>query len=331
MKVYTKTGDKGETSLVGGKRVKKYDLRVETYGTIDELNTHISLCAKYVTSEQNKQELNHIQKKLFDVGAELATEDIKKHEKVIRITAEETLMLEEKIDAYLKELPEVKQFILPGRSKPGAHLHVARTVARRAERLLVRLAQDVTIRNEIQKYVNRLSDFLYVIAREEDFRYDLEQLAQEAIKRYEKKTEQEVSYHKAFSLDFCVQLARAVEIAAKKEQVSITMSIVNKEGYQVFMHHMPKALLVSVDVARKKAYTVVAMQASTEELSLLTQPGAPLYQLETMTDGQIMTLGGGEPIINGNGEIIGALGISGATLEQDVAIAKQALAQVVIE
>lgn len=171
MAIYTKGGDKGSTSLYDGKRVKKYDLRVETYGTFDELNAHICLCEKYVTSEQNKAWLNKIQELMIRLSAELATEDKEKQKRLTLITEEDSSALERAIDHYLEEQPKITTLVMPGRSKGAAYLHVARTVARRGERLLVRLAQEVEIREELLIYVNRLSDFLYAMASEEDFRY----------------------------------------------------------------------------------------------------------------------------------------------------------------
>ena len=171
MAIYTKGGDKGNTSLYDGKRVKKYELRVETYGTFDELNAYICLCEKYVTSEQNKAWLNKIQELMIRLSAELATEDQEKQKRLALVTEKDSLALEKAIDHYLEELPKVTSLAMPGRSKGAAYLHVARTVARRGERLLVRLAEEIEVREELLIYTNRLSDFLYAMASEEDFRF----------------------------------------------------------------------------------------------------------------------------------------------------------------
>ena len=171
MTIYTKGGDKGNTSLYDGKRVKKCDLRVETYGTFDELSAHLCLSEKYVTSEQNKAWLNKIQDLLILLCAELATEDQEKQKGLALITEEDSTALERAIDHYLEELPKITSLVMPGRSKSAAYLHVARTVARRGERLLVRLTGEGEVREELLIYVNRLSDFLYAMASEEDFRF----------------------------------------------------------------------------------------------------------------------------------------------------------------
>ena len=329
LKIYTKTGDKGTTSLFDGGRVKKYELRVETYGTFDELNAQISLCEKYVTSQENKEFLVKIQKTLFYLCAELATEQVDKQANFIRVTEFDVKLLEEAMDKCLKELPEVRQFILLGESAVASHLHVARAVARRAERLLVKLNEEVAVSKEILQYVNRLSDFLYTMAREEDFRNEITNLTKEIITRYTSEaTEQNSDYFSSFSLDYFNQLARAVEAAAKKENVAITMSVVDKAGHHLFHYRMEDALIVSVDMAKRKAYTAIALEMPTHQLSELVQPAAPWYQLETLTDGQVVTFGGGLPIVNDAGDIIGGLGISGASIEQDIAIAEIALSRV---
>jgi len=172
MAIYTKGGDKGSTSLYDGKRVEKYDLRVETYGTFDELSAYLCLCEKYVTSEQNKAWLNKIQELMIRLCAELATENEEKLKQLTLITDKDSLALESAIDDFLEEQPKIRTLIMPGKSIGASYLHVARAVARRGERLLVRLAEEIKIREELLIYANRLSDFLYAMASEEDFRYD---------------------------------------------------------------------------------------------------------------------------------------------------------------
>ena len=327
--IYTKTGDQGTTSLFDGGRVKKHDLRVETYGTFDELNAHISLCAKYVTSEGNKRLLEKIQETLFQLCAELATEHTSKQEKLTLITAVDIKLLEKAVDEHLKELPKVQQFILLGESIVASHLHVARAVTRRAERLLVKLSEEVLVRDEVLQYVNRLSDLLYTMAREEDFRNQVTQMATEILTRVKNsEKEQEANYFEGFSLDYFHQLTKVVEETAKKENVAVTISVVDKAGHHLFHYQMKDAILVSIDMAKKKAYTAIAMEMPSHQLSEFVQPNAPWYQLETLTDGAIVTFGGGLPIYNDAGAIVGGIGISGASIEQDIAIAETALSKV---
>lgn len=164
MKIYTKTGDEGETALYGGQRILKDALRVETYGTVDECNAALGLCLTFPIDPEASAIVTRIQGELFELGADLAT-PIVRGEIVPRMQAEETARLEQEIDRMEAGLPPLRRFILPGGSQAGAALHLARTLCRRAERHLVSLAQQDEINPEALRYLNRLSDHLFVLAR----------------------------------------------------------------------------------------------------------------------------------------------------------------------
>ena len=164
MKIYTKTGDKGMTSLVGGTRVEKYHLRLECYGTIDELNSHIGLLLDSSESTEIKEILLKIQHSLFNIGSYLATENPKESSMPL-IKKNDIAFLEKKIDEYVSQLPELKNFILPSGHPLASQSHIARTVCRRAERNIIKLSQEIEIQENVIMYVNRLSDFLFVLAR----------------------------------------------------------------------------------------------------------------------------------------------------------------------
>lgn len=166
MKIYTKTGDKGKTSLFGGERVDKDDIRVECYGTVDELNSIIGLTVSEITNTEVKKTLQQIQNDLFSLGGELAT-SIKK-EFISPINQKHIEFLENQIDHFEEKLPPLKQFILPGGSKGAALLHLARSVCRRSERLVVKSSKNNVISENIIIYLNRLSDLLFVLARFEN-------------------------------------------------------------------------------------------------------------------------------------------------------------------
>lgn len=163
MNIYTKTGDKGETSLFDRHRVSKDDLRVESYGTIDELNSQLGLAQNFVNDKEITELIRDIQRKLFDVGAELATS--KPENKPISIVENDVLFLENMIDKYISKVKKPDHFIIPGTSKSAGFLHVARTICRRAERRIVSLSKEETINPLVKKYVNRLSDLIYTLAR----------------------------------------------------------------------------------------------------------------------------------------------------------------------
>ena len=164
-RIYTRGGDKGKTSLGDGTRIAKQSLRVEAFGTVDEANAAIGLARLYVDAETD-QMLARIQNDLFDLGADLCTpEDGRRAAGALRIVAAQTTRLEREIDAMNKALKPLESFILPGGTAAAAHLHLARTVTRRAERLVCALAEAETVNPEAVKYLNRLSDHLFVLGR----------------------------------------------------------------------------------------------------------------------------------------------------------------------
>jgi cob(I)alamin adenosyltransferase len=168
MKIYTKTGDTGKTGLFKGARVPKHDLRVEAYGNVDECNAILGVCLNHVQSEEIKQILSTIQNDLFEIGADLATPPQLEKDEQWRVGEQITLRLEENIDHFESNLPALVNFILPGGCSGGAHLHYARTVCRRAERSVTKLGEEQPINPEIVRYLNRLSDLLFVLARAEN-------------------------------------------------------------------------------------------------------------------------------------------------------------------
>lgn len=167
MKIYTKTGDKGETSLFRGGRVPKYSARVNAYGTVDELNGHIGWVRSLGLPADVDGILHRVQNHLFCIGSDLATPQsaVKEGDKVIRLPENSELFMEEAIDRMETELQPLTNFILPEGSSPAAALHIARSVCRRAERLVVELAREEPVSDHVLKYLNRLSDMLFVMAR----------------------------------------------------------------------------------------------------------------------------------------------------------------------
>jgi cob(I)alamin adenosyltransferase len=166
MKIYTKTGDRGDTRLFDGTTVRKHNDRVEAYGDIDELNSFIGAAASFLKDGALVTMLAEVQKDLFSVGAQLADPGVKNQGRSkFQIPRERIEALEKAIDAFEVELPPLRQFILAGGGNGGALLHVARTVCRRAERRVVSLSEKVEVNPNVIEYLNRLSDFLFVIAR----------------------------------------------------------------------------------------------------------------------------------------------------------------------
>jgi len=165
MKIYTKTGDQGTTALFGGKRVSKADLRIDTYGTVDELNSYIGLVRDQEVNRKRNAFLVSIQDSLFVMGSQLATEPGNTKVKTPHLSEESISQLEKEIDSMDAQLPPMKFFVLPGGHQSVSFCHVARTVCRRAERLTIALHQQESVDPIIIKYLNRLSDYLFVLSR----------------------------------------------------------------------------------------------------------------------------------------------------------------------
>jgi len=166
MKIYTRKGDKGDTGLLGGKRVSKSDLRIESYGTVDELNSHIGLLRDFDELRDQKKLLIQIQHQLFIIGSHLATEPGKSFDYVPDLDPEEITSLETAMDTMSDALPEMRHFILPGGHQIVSFVHIARCVCRRAERDVIRLGKSESVPDGIISYLNRLSDYLFVLSRE---------------------------------------------------------------------------------------------------------------------------------------------------------------------
>jgi len=165
MKIYTKTGDQGKTSLLGGSRVAKYHLRIEAYGTVDELNTAVGMLRSMELSAGLAEVLIEIQNKLFTVGSQLASEPGEPKFKIPKLLEEDTVYLETRIDEMEEDLPVMRNFVLPGGHPSVAQAHVARCICRRAERIVLHLKDESDVPAEIPVYLNRLSDFFFVLSR----------------------------------------------------------------------------------------------------------------------------------------------------------------------
>lgn len=166
MKIYTKTGDKGLTSLIGGTRVPKSSLRIDCYGTVDELNSHIGLLRDQDVNATRRDLLKEIQDRLFTIGASLASDPEKSKMKIPDLHDTDVTLLEEEMDRMNVQLPELRVFVLPGGHQSVSFAHVARCVCRRAERLVIHLREDSFVADLVVMYLNRLSDYLFVLSRQ---------------------------------------------------------------------------------------------------------------------------------------------------------------------
>jgi cob(I)alamin adenosyltransferase len=166
MKIYTKTGDKGLTSLIGGTRVPKSSLRIDCYGTVDELNSYVGVLRDQEVNAARREVLKEIQDRLFTIGAHLATDpDKDTHQRIPDLHAEDVALLEAEMDRMDKVLAPLREFVLPGGHQAVSFGHVARCVCRRAERLVIHLGEESPVEDLVVMYLNRLSDYLFVLSR----------------------------------------------------------------------------------------------------------------------------------------------------------------------
>ncbi|HTL83390.1 MAG TPA: cob(I)yrinic acid a,c-diamide adenosyltransferase [Bacteroidia bacterium] len=164
-RIYTKTGDKGQTSLIGGTRVPKHHIRIEAYGTVDELNSWVGLLRDEVNNDATKKLLIEIQDRLFTIGSLLAADPEKSKMKLPELSMADITLLEKEIDAIDAVVPPMKSFVLPGGNVVVSHTHIARCVCRRAERNVTHLAENFPVNEMIVQYLNRLSDYLFMLSR----------------------------------------------------------------------------------------------------------------------------------------------------------------------
>lgn len=165
MKIYTKTGDKGQTSLIGGTRVPKHHIRIEAYGTVDELNSWIGLLRDVIAEAHVQKILIEVQDRLFTIGSSLAADPEKSKMKLPELKEEDVTLLEKEIDAMDAVLPPMKSFVLPGGHEIVSHCHIARCICRRAERCVIHLTETSPVNEVVVHYLNRLSDYLFTLSR----------------------------------------------------------------------------------------------------------------------------------------------------------------------
>ena len=176
MKIYTKKGDTGTTQLIGGTRVPKNHIRIEAYGTVDELNSYIGLTSDSISDVKVKDILKEIQDRLFTIGSSLASDPEKSKMKIPDLKEDDVTLLENEMDKMNEHLPEMKSFILPGGLAANSICHIARCVCRRAERLAVALSENEPVEPLVIKYLNRLSDYLFVLSRKISHDADAEEI-----------------------------------------------------------------------------------------------------------------------------------------------------------
>lgn len=317
MRIYTRVGDKGETSLIGGRKVEKCDQRVETYGTVDEAISAISLARSCVKNEQVKDYLQKIEEDLFILNSELATLEPEKLK--VRLTQEEVKWVEKKIDEITENIKLPRDFILPGPYLSSSSLHLARTVVRRAEREAVKLKRSQNIREEILMYLNRLSDFLYCCALFEETEEIIKQAVTEISKSVKEKVSNEMKEGKIL-FKIAKEIIQKAREKAEEIRKPMCIAVVDEYGYLIAFERMEGALLGSIELAINKAKTAVLLKMETSELHELAKPSGELYGINNASSLNFVTFGGGMPLRWG-GQLVGGIGVSGGSVEEDIAVA----------
>ena len=362
--VYTRTGDKGDTGLFGGSRVPKQSLRVEAYGTVDEANAALGAAKAMLPAGQWRRRVHDVQQRLFVLAAELASDPEGATILANKINAEDITDLEHLIDDCLAVTGPQREFVVPGRDDRSGAFHQARTVVRRAERRVLTLAETEPVRPELIKYLNRLSDAVYSLARlAETWRdEEIERIVRDAVAkvlgtpskqaqpdREERAARVEATPPKPvesdheplgeqsapapsrgrtpvrrFDLAAAKRIAERAEARSAELGVPVVIAAADAGGNLMLLHRIEGALLASIEIAINKAWSAVAFQAPTATLGPLATGDGPLPGLADTNSGRVVLFGGGVPV-HVDGELAGAIGISGGTAEQDVDIATCAL------
>ena len=381
--VYTRTGDKGDTGLFGGSRVPKQSLRVEAYGTVDEANAALGAAKAMLPAGQWRRRVHDVQQRLFVLAAELASDPEGAAILANKINTGDITDLEHLIDDCLAVTGPQREFVVPGRDDRSGAFHQARTVVRRAERRVLTLAETEPVRPELIKYLNRLSDAVYSLARlAETWRdEEIERIVRDAVAkvlgtpskqvepdREERAARVETTPSKPvepdrdegavrvettpskpvepdheplgersapapfrgrtparrFDLAAAKRIAERAEARSAELGVPVVIAAADAGGNLMLLHRVEGALLASIEIAINKAWSAVAFQAPTATLGPLASGDGPLPGLADTNSGRVVLFGGGVPV-HVDGELAGAIGISGGTAEQDVDIATCAL------
>jgi len=335
MSVYTKTGDNGKTMLQNGTPIQKHHPIIQAMAALDELNAHLGIIKSHLPSEPTN-DIEKIQKTIMAMLALISTAEQSPTANTgfDELFADEVTALETKIDAINSVLPPITSFVTYGTTSKSAAIDLARAVARRAETNLAQIAETSSYAKATLAYINRLSDFLYVKARYEDFKQAVTQAVKESMPPTKHIGEQQrnlesnldVSRHKTYDITLiqAKTMLERIECIAKERNQSIVAACVNAAASPVAIHVMDGAFLVSYEAALAKAYTAAALKMPTADLSRLVQPGQQFYGLESIGSGKILPIGGGIPLFNSEGHLIGAIGISGGTAEEDHELASLA-------
>lgn len=323
MKVYTRTGDEGKTSLLSKQRVFKDHMRVDAYGTVDEANAAMGLAKSLITKTWAVEIIQQVQVELISLNADLATESLAIEN--YRITQEHVAKLETVIDSLEQKRIPQPYFVTPGTCSASAALDLARTMVRRAERSVVKLKRTEEVTVPVSLYLNRLSDLLFVLARCIEQEELIVTIKSKIVSVLQGETQNGIHKESGSMLMKAKKMIAAAEEKAIEIGVPMVIAVVDMGGNLVAQHRMDGSLLVSLSLSLDKAYTAVALKMPTHEAATYVTPGQPLFGINTTDGGRLVVFGGGFPIVEGE-TMIGGFGVSGGSVDEDMIVATAGLA-----
>ncbi|NLH81604.1 MAG: cob(I)yrinic acid a,c-diamide adenosyltransferase [Phyllobacteriaceae bacterium] len=328
MSLYTRGGDQGDTSLLGGVRVPKDSPRIEVYGTLDETTSTLGLARALTRFDDVVADLSQLQGEFIDVMGELASGPFDPaaaaalpRGRSFRVGPTQVARLEATIDRYQAERLPAKGFVRPGGSRAGAALDMARTFVRRAERRLVQLAREEPVNPELMKYFNRLSDLFFIMARIDEQR---EVAALVTAELMVATGTANGGATKMIGLETTNRMMAAGIAKANEIGVPMVLSACDGAGQLVELRRMEGSLPISLTLAPMKAHTAAAVRLPTADIGALARPDGALWGLDGNIPG-VTLVGGGLPLQAG-GRVVGAVGVSGGSVEQDVSVARAMVA-----
>lgn len=323
MKVYTKSGDQGQTSLFSKERVFKDHLRVEAYGTVDEASAAMGLAKSLLNQSWAVDILQKVQFDLIALNGDLASQNLL--ESNYHIKEQHVAELESIIDSLEQKRIPQNYFVIPGACTASAALDLARTMVRRTERCVVKLKRTEEVTLPVSLYLNRLSDLLFVLARCVEQEELIVTIKNKVLSALQGNKQEGIKKEYDRMLSKGKIMIEAAEQKALEIGVPMVIAVVDMGGNLVAQHRMDGSLLASISISLDKAYTAVALKMPTNEAAALTVPGQSLFGLNTTDGGRLVVFGGGFPIVE-KGIMVGGFGVSGGSVDEDMAVAKAGLA-----
>lgn len=308
MSIYTKVGDRGYTSTINRKNIPKNNPIFSVLGTLDEVNSALGVAKSFLNDELANQ-VDSLQKSIFAFNGEVAGA-------AKFATEDKVATLEKEIDSITSQLGEMKVFITPGTTSGGAALDVARAIMRRCEREAISLSQIGGISREAMSWINRVSDYIYTLARLADSENKIEAKSKNKAKPSLSTEGVKLAVGHYSLSDIADDLCKLVVAKAREMGVKIVVAVCDNGGNLLSLKRDDDAFIASIDIAINKAFTSTSLKMSTEQVGELSKPGASLYGLQYTNAGRLVVFGGGDTLTM-NGEIVGALGVSGGSAEED--------------